>query len=335
MKIRAAITAAILGLGLVSITRSALAQNENEQGPGCALERAVGVTDAEALAVEEVVCGPLRTNSPSGRYRVRVVKIGTKVVVTLVTHGASSGADKEKQLVLTSIDEVTVAAPRLYEAAVEQKPIDETVDTTNVVGDEARKPKKKSSEVHFMLGVIGASAIGQGTAGGANMALSVGNERWSFVGDLRLASEAITKPSTLTRAAGAGGGGSSTLGTATAASNEERGFTYVSLGGGVRHHLSARDVAPFVGAGLGVDYVTQKTAEGDPNAKSGKTGLAAYAEIGLDVLRTHALGGAIVLRADAPTFVMEETQQDTRDPSRLQRTSTYTPILSAGIAMRF
>ena len=98
-------------------------------------------------------------------------------------------------------------------------------------------------------------------------------------------------------------------------------------------------ISPFVGMGLGVNYIArgytiQRTYYADHNLE-GKTGLAGYAEVGLDILRTHMVGGAIVLRADMPTFAVDERKPDPTNDKRYLQRSTYTPIFAAGFALRF
>lgn len=333
-----AAAAVISVLAVVSSARAAGAEEapmpEQPRDPSCAVERHVGVTAEEAAAVEEIVCAAIRESpARSAHHRIRIVKIGGKVVLTLVTDRPDGGI-ASKQLVLASLDEVTVAAPRLIEAAADEKPVAETVTMNNVVGEEARKPKRKHSEVHGWLGVIGAGSPDIATGGGVNLGISVGSDRWSFTTDFRLAGQSFNKPAALAMQ----------IFTLGALDIESRGnFAYVSFAGGVRHHFSSRDVSPFVGAGLALDHigggrtVTVMSPYGgaystDQYRSFGNTGLAGYAEIGLDVLRTHAIGGMITIRADAPTFAVEriEWNRDVRTSH-----SSYAPVLSAGLAMRF
>lgn len=140
MNVRIAMVRSALSVALLLSTRLSFAD------PGapdsCSLERAIGLTEVESQAVEEVVCAPLRASPQGKTYRVHAIRIGTKVTVRLVSLAADGGRTDD-ELVLSSIDELTVAAPRLREAAVEHKRVTETLDVTNVVGDESRKPKKR------------------------------------------------------------------------------------------------------------------------------------------------------------------------------------------------
>jgi hypothetical protein len=290
--------------------------------PTCTVDRFVGVSEDDAEAVQEIICTELRSQVPyGGRYHVRIAKLGGKVVLTIVGD-KSDGGHVEKQLVLSGLEEVPVAAPRLVEAVVEQKHVVETQTVTNVVGEEARTPKKKASEVHGWLGMVGAATTtGQGA--GVHFGFSAGSDRWSFVGDVRAAGSAFTAPTAVALTIASLG---------LLEPEPEDKFGYASLAGGVRHHFSSRDTSVFVGGGIALDYVNH-TRKGD-----GVIGMAAYAEVGVDLLRTHAVGGAIALRVDAPAFTMEE-RKDLPGPSwQYNGTATvtsYTPVVGGGVSLRF
>lgn len=257
------IAAACLLALSVLVTPSARAE---EPAP-CALEMHAGVEDADAQAVEEIVCAEVRSKlAGRGVHRVRVAKLGGKVVLTLrETHAAGDTA--EKQLVLSGLEEVPVAAPRLTEAISETKVVEDTQTATNIVGVEARPYKKKTSEVHALLEMVGLAALGpkSGSGGGVQFGLSAGSETWAFLGELRLA------------------GGKA---------------DHIALTGGTRHFFSDRDTSPFVGMGMGIETMNVDRDSGG--------GLAFYLELGVDVLRTRQFGGMFGLRVDLPTFAIDD-----------------------------
>lgn len=304
---------------------------------GCAIERHEGISDADAAGVEEIVCSLVRSSGARGRHRVRVTKLGGRVILTL--RNVDAPAQDERQLVLSDVGEVTVAAPRLLEASAERKPVAETMDVTNVVGEETRTLKKRPSMVHGWLGMVGVGAAGR-TGAGANVGLSAGTESWSFVGDLRLAGEAFNAPAAIA-------GAVFTLGALEI--DPESDFTFVSLSGGARHHFLRSDFSPFLGLGLGLTHVgygnrTPQPYSGTSYAYSrydddidlqGKTGLAGYTEVGLDLLRTRTVGGTISFRADLPAFGVDETKPDPADNRQRLRRTVYAPVLAVGFALRF
>lgn len=289
--------------------------------PPCAVNVREGFSDADVSAVEQVVCSEIREHGHPGRYRIHLGKLGGKVIVTLVE--CIEGANIERQVVLSDLGELTVAAPRLVEANHERKSVAETLDVSNVVGDEARTPKKRYAAVHAWLGIIGAGGPG-GTGGGVNLAISAGSDRWSFVGDLRLAGEAFSKPAWIA-------GTIVTLG--GIGEHNESEFSFASATAGARYHILLSDFSPFLGAGLGVDYLAR--GQNIVNEDRGTTGLAGYGELGFDFLRTHMVGGAVALRADMPAFATAETKADPTDSQHYLKRSLYAPVFSAGFAFRF
>ncbi|MFO0740060.1 MAG: hypothetical protein U0270_29445 [Labilithrix sp.] len=309
-------------------THPPVVAEEASEGPWCGVNMREGFSDADVSAVEQVICAAIKDKGHPGRYRIHLGKLGAKVIVTLVE--CIQGTTLERQVVLSDIGEITVAAPRLVEANHDRKAVADTVDVTNVVGEETRVPKRKPSSVHAWLGLLGVGGAG-GTGAGANLAISAGSDRWSFVGDFRLAGEAFNKPAVIA-------GEILTLGGLD--TDGESDFSYVSLAGGGRYHLLLSDVSPFFGAGLGVDYIGRDGAKdstpyaGDAPSR-GKAGLAGYGEVGLDLLRTHLVGGAVTLRADLPAFAITETKADPTDSHRYLSRTSYSPIFSAGFAFRF
>jgi hypothetical protein len=217
---------------------------------------------------------------------------------------------------LTGIDELPVAAPRLVEAVSEDKRLADTQTVTNIIAQEARPSKKKASEIHAGLGVLGLGALSGGAVGGAQFSLSVGSPTLSFVGDLRLAGDVVNDLLT-----------GFTLGIVEPSSERSLGFASASTG--ARHHFTDKDFSPFVGAGLALEAIS---LSGENRAQK-NSGMAGYVEVGLDVLRTSALGGTIALRADAPTFQLNGTQR-MADGSFLP-VRTYTPIVAAAFSLRF
>lgn len=312
----------LLAIGLLS--SSAARADES-----CAVERFIGVTKEDADAVEEIVCSEIREQAPySGTHRIRITKLGTKVVLTLVSDREGGGPRIEKQLVLSGLEEVPVAAPRLIEALVEKKPVAETQTVTNIVGQEARIPKKKASEVHAWMGIIGAAAPGGGAGGGAHLGISAGSDRWSFVFDVRLAGQSFAEPAAAML---------TIFSLGQLQPDPELKFAYVSASSGVRHHLFATDTSPFLGVGVALDYLRFDDTGGYREAKN--TGVAGYGEIGLDLMRTHTIGGAIALRLDAPAFALEKERQvgswsATQSP-RVERTNAWMPVIGATFSLRF
>jgi hypothetical protein len=309
-----------LAIGLL-VTSAAHADDE------CAVEKFVGVTQEDAEAVQDIVCTEIHEQTPyAATHRIRITKLGGKIVLTLVSTRPGGGRI-EKQLILSGLEEVPVAAPRLVEALVDKKPVDETQTVTNIVGQETRVPKKKASEVHAWLGMVAVASPGGGTGGGAHLGLSAGSDRWSFVGDLRLAGQSFAEPAAAAI---------TIFSLAQLQPKPEGEFSYVSLSAGVRHHLMPTDVSPFLGAGVALDYIG---CDPENERKSKNTGVAGYGELGLDLMRTHIVGGAIAIRFDAPAFSLDkeriiEATTPTGSP-RIQHSKVWLPVVGASFSLRF
>lgn len=272
--------------------------------PRCAVTRQVGMTDDDVAAIQEIVCAEARALAPDGDIHVTVVRLGGKIVISL------SAAGLDQQIIVSDLEEVPVAAKRLVTATAERVTVEATQDVTNVVGGETRPQKRKPGEVHAWLGANGVAFLGGGDAarsgGGASLGVSAGNERWSFLADMRYAGGAV----------GSG-----------------------AISGGIRHHFGTGDVSAFVGGGIA--YL------GIESGTSWDSGLALYPEVGIDMLRTSKVGGALLFRVEMPTFEVQPPTDRPRvvsayspypppaAPPAAPASSSYTPILMLGVAMRF
>lgn len=308
-----------LALFILFSPRAAWADEEAPPSP-CVVEPRAGITQEDADAIEEVVCAEIRNKAGDrGPFRVRVARLGGKVVLTLIGNGT------EKQLVLSGLDEVPVAAPRLVDAIIDRKSVTETQTVTNVVGIEARTPKKKVSSFHVELGTLAAATLVGDAGAGMHMTITAGSDRLSFVSDLRLAGYAFGAPASVALTV-------FTLGGVTPEPDED-GFSYASLSGGLRYHFSSLENAFFVGGGIGYDHL-----KADDHALS-NGGPAAYGEVGIDFLRTNAIGGIIAAHLDAPAFAVKTADALESNPSgygtHYRRSSNWTPIASLNLSFRF
>lgn len=307
MKLVATLAASVVAL---SVSTSAFAAESN-----CMMSRAVGLTEAESQAVEDVVCQVVHEQAPrEAKHYIRLSAVGGRYVLTILQE--RNGVVAEKQALLNGIDEVAVGAPRLVEALNEQKRLEETQTMTNIIAQETRVPKRKPSEMHAGLGVIGVGALSGAAQGGAQFSVTAGSPTLSFVGDLRVAGDIANDATRLF-----------TLGIVEL--SKEKQMSYASASSGARHHFTETDFSPFVGAGLALASLGLTT---DSSEQKG-SGIAGYAEVGLDVLRTNTIGGTIALRVDAPTFRLEGEQR--MEDGSSAAVGTYTPIVAAAFSLRF
>jgi hypothetical protein len=82
--------------------------------------------------------------------------------------------------------------------------------------------------------------------------------------------------------------------------DQKMGLASLDVGG--RLYLTSGELAPFVGAGLGLSYF-QIHREGEPSPDG--SGFGAFGEVGVELLRTHSVAMGAFLRGDAPFYSLE------------------------------
>lgn len=292
----------------------------------CALASSAGVDPVDAQTAAELVCDEI--GERPGRFRVRIARLEHKVVLTL-TRAGEGGAVTERRLVLSGLDEVPTAAPRLVEALDEQKRVAETQTVENVVAEEAHKPKKKPGEVHAWLGIVTTTALRaeMPTRGGVELGMAIGSTSTVFVANARLVGESFAEPLAV----------AATIVSLGMLHDEHRKPADGAFGTGaigVRQYLAKGDIGPFAGAGMGIGYLSMEHPSG---ARVSGSGVLPYAEVGVDVLRTSTLGGAIGLRLDVPTFPLAGDAHVRVDPAhvRVEHVKAHPALASVTAALRF
>ncbi len=292
------------------------------EAPACSLESSVGLTADDASAVEDVVCAEaLARKAPGVSFRVRITKLGGQYVLRIVT---DRGTDRK--LVLSGLEEVPVAAPRVVDAVLDERTVAETRDVDNVVGGETRAPKKQPAHVSALFGITGAGSLAANPTAGIYFGIAAGNARWSFITDLRLTGDALMGPLGLPLAI-------ATLGLVSP-KKLDAPSSLGSLSAGVRHHLSAGETAPFLGGGIGLDHLAIRTGGGEGGSHPKNPGLGAHVEAGVDLLRTSTVGGSFLFRVDAPMFTLDAVTEKQADGFR-HSTRQWLPFASVVFSMRF
>jgi hypothetical protein len=195
------------------------------------------------------------------------------------------------------MDEIHVASPRLVNALVEGKPLDETRNVDNVLSSETRVAKTQPGKMGFDGGFFGTTGVGvpSGSSGGIALGLLY------RAGSLGISSSG--------RAGGIGSG--------------ERSLSSASLDIGARYYVSTADTSPFVGGGLGISHFEVERKDG-PDL--GGSGFGAHVQLGVEVLRTHAAGFSIAARADLPFFALADGAENN---------ARYVVPLSFNVGMQF
>lgn len=243
----------------------------------CAVGEHAGVDESDARTTTDVLCHELASKgAAAGAYEVRFGRLGQRILLVL----AEQASREDRRLLLQSLEEVPVAAPRLVEALVQRKSLEQTQTVDNVVSAEARARKAKPIEGGAYLGIIGATAAGAapGASAGVDVGIVFRSGRAAFGGHGR-----------------AGGIGSA-----------DNKLSFVGIDLGARYHLGDGDIAPFVGAGLGFSYFNVSGARatvGRPSTALSGSGLGAVAEAGLELFRSSHVGLSTSVRADLPFFV--------------------------------
>jgi hypothetical protein len=293
-----------------------------DEEPRCALAAAAGIDPIDAQTAADLVCSEVAATNPppKAHYNVRLARLERKVVISLDADTRSS------RLVLSGLDEVPTAAPRLVASLAEMKPVAETENVDNLIAEETRKPKRKPGDVHAWLGVGAVGFLGANSQmrGGAELGMSFGNATTSFVLDARLAGESFMAPV----------GAAAAVFTLSRDVDENRKKVPGAVGMGsvgIRQHTSKADIAPFGGVGLGIAYLS---AETDKGPRASGTGVVPYLEAGLDVLRTSMVGGIIGARLDIPLFSL--TNETAPTPGKQQvEVNVHFVLASMFIGARF
>jgi hypothetical protein len=221
-------------------------------------------------------------------YRVEMRPLGSIVILQVSFESPVGTQVQSRSLQLNGIEEVSVAAPRIADSILHGTPLAQTAKVDTLVGQETRGYAKKAGETLFAIGVLGYMLPNTTWAGyGAFARLYYEVERYAVGIDLRLGTSSSRD------------GDSSLVG--------------ISVGG--RYFLNDQDIAPFLGGGAGILWLGQKHNYPTPAGNSYEpydgrvqlrgSGLAAYAEAGVEFLRMHSSRLDALLRAEAPFFDLE------------------------------
>lgn len=250
----------------------------------CRLDAHDGIDDADARTAALLVCSEIaRLNPPAdAHYHVTLGKLGSIIILSVTREGDNPAITADvRELRLRGIEEASVAAPRLADSIVHGTPIVETERVDNLVGQETRQtPKRGGGSVHFSLGIVGEIPPldqGIGPAPGLDLHVHYENKSWELGGGMRFGHGQVSS------------------------SAPEVGFYMAELGG--RYFMNETDVTPFVGAGLGWEYLNLNIPS--TSFQGNNSGLGAYAEVGMEFLRTYHTHLSVGVRLDLPFFSID------------------------------
>ena len=269
-----------------------------------------GILESDAQTAALLVCDELRKQGISvsdpvyeapasaNVYRVVLRRLGEKIIVRLSQENPVGTIITERQLTLANIEEMIPAAPRLVDALVHNKPIDDTVDMETVTEQEARELRKISGESLWNIGILATFIPG------ADIAAEPGYEwGWSY----QTPTYAVG-----TEFRGSGSGGDE--------DSDEFSFFAWSIGG--RYFFNKRNISPYVGGGFSIINISYEAKErpvrNQPSFSSddwwhdddwpydsgreSKSKLGAYGVAGIEALRLTESRLKLELRIDRPFF---------------------------------
>ena len=273
-----------------------------------------GILDSDAQTAALLVCDELRKQGISvsdpvfealapaaaNAYRVVLRRLGERVIVRLSHESPVGTIITERQLILANIEEMIPAAPRLVDALVHNKPIDDTVDMETVTEQEARELRKISGESLWHIGILGTFI--PGTSIGAEPGYEWG---WSY----ETPAYAV---GTEFRASGSDG------------DEDSDDFSLFAWSIGGRYFFNKQNISPFVGGGFSIINISYEEKVETPvrNQSSfsssdwwyddgyydddwdddSNSGLGAYGVAGIEALRLTESRLKLELRIDRPFF---------------------------------
>jgi hypothetical protein len=255
--------------------------------PNCNLGSHADVPDGEARTAAELLCAELADRKAAAvPHQVRFGVLGGRTLVILEQQDADGAVVAERRTFLASLDEIAVAGPRIVDALVENKPIDETRNVDNVLAAETRTPKVQKGQMGFEGGIYGSTAVGAASGASAGVALGL----LYRAGSVGISTQARF-----------GGIGSS-----------ESQISGNSLEFGARYYLSTAEIAPYVGGGFEISSVHLTRTTGSDYAGSG---FGAYVTMGAELLRTHHAAVSAAIQLDAPFYAVQSASYDSYDGS--------------------
>ena len=212
-------------------------------------------------------------------YRIVLRRLGAKIFVRLSHEKPIGTIIAEQQLTLANIEEMIPAAPRLVDALVHDKPIDDTVDMETVTEQEARELRKISGESLWHIEIFGTFVPGTDIAAepGYGWGWSYQTPSYAVGSDLRFAISGIEDDF----------------------ADDTDGFGYFSWGIGGRYFFSKQNISPYVGGGLAIIGVGYEESYYD---SEGDFGFGAYGVAGVEALRLTQSRLNLELRLDRPLF---------------------------------
>jgi hypothetical protein len=256
-----------------------------------------GVDPVEARTAADLICHELaKERVATGAHEVRFGRLGNRTVVTLASRNGN--AYDERRVLISNMEEVHTASPRLVSALSLGKPLEETRNVDNVLSSETNRGATRTGSIGFDVTLFGATGVGASSGASAGGGLG-----------------ALFRIDRLAVSAQGRGGGIGSV---------EPKLTLATFDVGLRYYITQSDFSPFVGGGLGLGYFHLDRGKG--TAALTGSGFGSYVQIGTELLRTSHTSFTVSARLDAPFYTVE---------GGAPRESRYVTPLSLNVAVLF
>lgn len=243
------------------------------------LSRSVKLVSVASEPCGELACAVKAARSVGARAVVfgTLVELGRKVQVVAVTAEVESGRTVSMaDIAVGSYEELDVAAERLAPALVGTGSIEGGAKLGSITTEEAKADVRRDGDSTFNLRLAGITPVGDGysgTSAGLEVGAGIGFETRNVLIEPRVAFRWSIDP-------------------------EGRGFYEVPIDIGAYYIASLGDVAPFIGGGLGIRYITDRRerevvtgqiikTESRTEVEDTAWAFGGFARVGLMLMRTY------------------------------------------------
>ncbi len=224
-------------------------------------------------------------------YRVSFNRLGEKILVHLSQETPVGTIVIERQLLIADIEEMVVAAPRLVDALVHNKPMTSTADIENVVEEDTPVSRKITGESLWTMGLFGTSIPGTNLNAELGFEVGLSYERPTYAVETEFRFTGGEEP-----------GGDRFI------------FSSWSIGG--RYFFNKQNISPYIGGGLALvsanyervitqhrrGWFSDEWESYDDYHSEEDSGLGAYIIGGIEMLRLSTNRLKLELRVDRPLF---------------------------------
>jgi hypothetical protein len=281
----------------------------------CTLGDHSGVDPDSAATAASIVCAEVAARGPQAgaTYVVYLRRLGRSGVLALEQRDSAGNLVGQRQVTLQSIEETTVAAPRLADALLKGVPIEGTQRVDNLLEQETREQKRKWGATYWGPGIGGTALPGGVRLVAPTFVLAVYHE----TDDVAVGGDLVASKQESHNDDG-----------------KDASFTALSVGG--RYFLSDGDLTPFVGGGSSWSWVS--LSDGDWHGEA--DGFSLHAEAGIEALRMYKTRLVVGVRATLPVYRVEPERlyswtPGSSEPTVVQQDKKYVVPVTLSATLMF